>query len=585
VFRGYDVGGTTKGAGTRGDRKSFGCVSLGVEREKRASERGPFTRRAQRTAVLPLFNVMALLSTASLLFVLFLCVPALSLSSKSKPQPLGQVCWGKVEEGGPAKVFSSELPAALNVRLRLPVNDVVLVRQRTPQLSSLPRGSGGGGSGDPGVMVEAQQEKEKAKVSQQQVEEWEEAKKAEGEVALGGERLCVSMVRLFDAVLERRPRIAATVSTSRTESTATGETAVLEAPAELTRVCTCAAASFICRGPTAGAARLARMTRERGGGVDGNVFSRAAAMAQASSRRAMEDACGEPCDIPDVCGGSNSGDTEGACVGPVCDQVCASCVGWAAAAAGTADVPFANLLTACGKGDACLCAQCLESGLLTQAPAPAPEFYGGFGHHVDTAAAIDQLSRFLFVPNAVYVSGPLGPSGNGPGPGHVGPGPVFPIFPYPVVPILVYQPWVVTVYLKTQAFMFAKLCFWKPWLPGCLPPPRIIPIPIPNPGPNNNFPPTPSGGNTRPPPPLLGAPPMPGPIGLMCGDAPGGSDLTCQGIPCEGDATCTTGDPQCCCDVGCVEFGDCCNVGGRLINSYTFQTRLGVRSVHAYIKS
>jgi len=58
------------------------------------------------------------------------------------------------------------------------------------------------------------------------------------------------------------------------------------------------------------------------------------------------------------------------CVGPVCDGVCAECVGAAAAAAGTTDVPLDDLRRACGEENACLCAQCLESGLLTQAADP-----------------------------------------------------------------------------------------------------------------------------------------------------------------------------------------------------------------------
>ena len=85
---------------------------------------------------------------------------------------------------------------------------------------------------------------------------------------------------------------------------------------------------------------------------------------------------------------------------------------------------------------------------------------------------------------------------------------------YPAGAVGYYQPWCVTVFDKTKAFIVSSVCYWNPWYPACIPPPRR---------PINNFPPTPNGRNPppppggNPPPPPNGQPPTPS--GLTCGAA------------------------------------------------------------------
>jgi hypothetical protein len=179
----------------------------------------------------------------------------------------------------------------------------------------------------------------------------------EAEVETAGERLCVGVDGLFDAAATTFSELAGLAKTT----TAAGrklelrvqdeEEALGEVPAALARACTCAAASFICRAPAAVTARLTRQTRERARVDD----SSATVIRESENRRAVEASCGVPCEVPDGCngggGGGGGGDAaEGACIGPVCQQVCAACVGAAAAAAGTVDVPFDGLRDACGVG-------------------------------------------------------------------------------------------------------------------------------------------------------------------------------------------------------------------------------------------
>ena len=51
------------------------------------------------------------------------------------------------------------------------------------------------------------------------------------------------------------------------------------------------------------------------------------------------------------------------------------------------------------------------------------------------------------------------------------------------------------VYRYDKAFIVSSICYWKPWYPTCIPPPRR---------PINNFPPLPNNNNNRSPPPPVG---------------------------------------------------------------------------------
>jgi len=359
-------------------------------------------------------------------------------------------------------------------------------RLQQQQLPSRPRvGSGDGGSGDDDgdgiaelgrgaeTVVEVKQAKEMVRAQQQEEQEMEQKKEGrwmeKGRERASGARLCVGKSRLFDAVLETQRRTA-TAATVQKE----------EPPAELVQACTCAAASFICR---ANPAVVGRFTRQSGQPVTKGGGS--APAVQASIQMAVDTACGAPCEVPDVCDGV--GNTEDACVGPVCDQVCAACVGAAAEAAGTLDMPFLHLLDACGKDDVCLCAHCLESGLLTQTPAPAQDLasaptsasapasvpttrsYGKFGYYGGggDGTAEGQVSRR----SGGFGAGPS----FGPYAGYGGPYPGgYPGYSYPAGALGWYQPWVVTVYDSTQAFIVSSLCYWHPFHPSC--PPPLLPI-------------------------------------------------------------------------------------------------------------
>jgi hypothetical protein len=83
---------------------------------------------------------------------------------------------------------------------------------------------------------------------------------------------------------------------------------------ELTRACTCAAAAFLCKAPTAAVSRLTRQARERG---------MIAAPAEAdATQRDVEALCGIPCEAEgpeDVCSGGGlfgeAEDAQATCVG------------------------------------------------------------------------------------------------------------------------------------------------------------------------------------------------------------------------------------------------------------------------------
>lgn len=379
------------------------------------------------------------------------------------------------------------------------------------------------------------------------------------------ESLCVGIERMFAAVVAPLPRRVAASSTEDTVTWPVEE----RMERDLTRACTCAAAAFICRGPAEVTARLMRQTeakdRQRaqetsqrtalgGAGESGHDPA-----AFAVKNNVVETTCGVPCEVPETCGGSAGSDSVKACVGPVCEHACALCVEEAAGVAGTDDIPLENLVASCGVENACLCSQCLESGLLTKV-LPSPTIDGAF-----TAG---QLSRFGGYGGGYGGGGQWGYNpyrgggAGGPGYGGYGAGPTFgpyagtgaypggyPGYSYPAGAIGYYMPWCVTIFDKTKAFIVSSICYWYPFHPSCIP---RRPIPIPKPTPPMMRSPPPNG---QPPSPA-GTPPSPA-GGLTCGD-PSLGEQTCSGIPCTGDATCTTTTPQCCCDASCVEFGDCC---------------------------
>ena len=298
-----------------------------------------------------------------------------------------------------------------------------------------------------------------------------------------------------------------------------------------TRKCACASVQFVCGARRTVSHRTRRLQRARANadGLDDTSHPHPGADDDEDDVSAL---CGAPCNAERVCPTTEADDTDArACVAPACAVLCASCVPRSRERAG---VSLAELRGACGDEHACLCAQCLEEGMLT-----APE-------GDDSAGAEGRFglsySQSLYAPGY----GGYGPNPYRPGvvPGNTPYGP-YPGSYYPG--FAVYQPWFVSVYSKAKALVLASLCYWYPFYPACRPPPPR-PIRPPRPFPS---PPT----ITPPPPPILGAPPTPGPA--TCGD-PSLGDLTCNGIPCEGESTCTVTEPQCCCDVSCLDFGDCC---------------------------
>jgi hypothetical protein len=324
-----------------------------------------------------------------------------------------------------------------------------------------------------------------------------------------------------------------------------------------------------------------------------------------------ETLCGAPCaldDRPDA-GADASGacprgaladpSAEAACLAPACEAKCAACVTAAADARARRsaparggpvlhppvvarrrdfedalrtssrealdaigrDVSVFEIRAACGEEDACLCAQCLEGGLLAATESGGtPDSEGSTRVRF---AATGVGGTYGGGPGPYFGGGGGGGAyyGGGPNPNRYGAASPYPYGAYPhgygpyrpaaPFPYYGFTPWAVSVYSKTKAWIASSICFWYPWYPACVPRRPIVPGPGAPPRPSGLAPPS-------PPPPILGAPPSPQPpSGVACGD-PSLGELTCDGIPCAGDATCTTTTPQCCCDVTCVDFGDCC---------------------------
>ena len=334
-------------------------------------------------------------------------------------------------------------------------------------------------------------------------------------------------------------------SVTETERSGRGAATARAVPTEAqTRACACASVRFAC-----GARRTVGRSRARR--LEASALANADAEDVDARHRTEEDAyedddedvlsalCGAPCDAESFCAGgaSFSADADSMCVAPVCGELCSSCVSGLRDSAPSLDA----LRGACGDEHACLCAQCLEEGLLAASEG-------------QTRKAREQEGRFGFIPGSYpyYGQSLYAPGYGGYGPNPYRPGGVpgnTPYGPYPgsyYPGWAVHPPWFVSVYSKSKALVVSSLCYWWPWYPACRPPPPrpIRPPPRPFPSPPMMAPPTP-----------ILAPPTPGPS--TCGDASLG-DLTCNGIPCEGESTCTVTEPQCCCDASCLEFGDCC---------------------------
>ena len=326
------------------------------------------------------------------------------------------------------------------------------------------------------------------------------------------------------------------VVASVTETERSGRVAGAVPSEEQTRTCACAAVRFVCGARQTVSHRARRLQRARANADDPGNASR--------DEDEISALCGAPCDAESVCPGGGSAvaarDDARACVAPACAALCSSCVPRSRESAG---VSLAALRGACGDEHACLCAQCLEEGLLA-----APEdddsegAEGRFGLNPYVGPGFS-YSQSLYAPGY----GGYGPNPYRPGvvPGNTPYGP-YPGSSYPGW--ATHQPWFVSVYSKSKALVLSSLCYWWPFYPACRPlPPRPKP-PRPFPSPPITAP---------PPPPILGSPPMPMPGPDTCGD-PSLGDLTCNGIPCEGESTCTVTEPQCCCDASCFDFGDCC---------------------------
>ena len=334
-------------------------------------------------------------------------------------------------------------------------------------------------------------------------------------------------------------------SVTETERSGRGAATARAVPTEAqTRACACASVRFAC-----GARRTVGRSRARR--LEASALANADAEDVDARHRTEEDAyedddedvlsalCGAPCDAESFCAGgaSFSADADSMCVAPVCGELCSSCVSGLRESAPSLDA----LRGACGDEHACLCAQCLEEGLLAASEGQSRK-------------AREQEGRFGFIPGSYpyYGQSLYAPGYGGYGPNPYRPGGVpgnTPYGPYPgsyYPGWAVHPPWFVSVYSKSKALVVSSLCYWWPWYPACRPPPPrpIRPPPHPFPSPPMMAPPTP-----------ILAPPTPGPS--TCGAASLG-DLTCNGIPCEGESTCTVTEPQCCCDATCLEFGDCC---------------------------
>ena len=121
------------------------------------------------------------------------------------------------------------------------------------------------------------------------------------------ERVAVSGVAVVATQVLREARAAGGVAATTAAAKAAGGHDADST--ELTRACTCAAAAFMCKAPTAAVSRLTRQARERG-------------MIAAPAEGEMEALCGIPCaaDGPeDVCSGGGlfgeAEDAEATCVG------------------------------------------------------------------------------------------------------------------------------------------------------------------------------------------------------------------------------------------------------------------------------
>lgn len=121
------------------------------------------------------------------------------------------------------------------------------------------------------------------------------------------ERVAVSGVAVVATQVLREARAAGGVAATTAAAKAAGGDDADST--ELTRACTCAAAAFLCKAPTAAVSRLTRQARERG-------------MIAAPAEGEMEALCGIPCaaDGPeDVCSGGGlfgeAEDAEATCVG------------------------------------------------------------------------------------------------------------------------------------------------------------------------------------------------------------------------------------------------------------------------------
>ena len=333
--------------------------------------------------------------------------------------------------------------------------------------------------------------------------------------------------------------VASVTETERSGRGAATEGAV---PTEAqTRACACASVRFACGARQTVMSRARRLKASALANADAPVDARHRAEEDAFSEDedVLSALCGAPCDAESVCASASfSADADGACVAPVCGELCSSCVSGLRESAPSLDA----LRGACGDEHACLCAQCLEEGLLAASEGQS--------------LAREQEGRFGFIPGyyPYYGQSLYAPGYGGYGPNPYRPGGVPGNTPYGPYPGSYYPgwamhpPWFVSVYSKSKALVVSSLCYWWPWYPACRPPPPrpIRPPPRPFPSPPMMAP---------PPPPILGQPPSPGPS--TCGAASLG-DLTCNGIPCEGESTCTVTEPQCCCDASCFDFGDCC---------------------------
>ena len=146
-----------------------------------------------------------------------------------------------------------------------------------------------------------------------------------------------------------------------------------DVPEDLARRCACAAAAFVCR-------QLEEVSR----GLARDPASRV------NAARDAQRLCTPPCEIDldvtqGVCDAPDlRAETEGACLGPVCHELCAPCVTEAAAAAAhdhDHDIPFDRVRAACGDERACLCAQCLDAALLERIPTDDAGRWGGGGSY------------------------------------------------------------------------------------------------------------------------------------------------------------------------------------------------------------